>query len=328
VHALAGVLGEAGRGVLQLTAGATLSFEELAALSAEIGRPVTNSALVTGTMAPGRTLELADYAANVDGQLWPQVTCRPIVTQLTLEQPYMLARIPAFTQVLEASREERVAMYRDRSWRGRAEADVTRWAEGRWDRATIQETVRHGAIKGRPLSEIAAERGVSPFDAFVDLSLEDDLATRYQFVRLNDDKRELGELLRKEHTVLGLSDAGAHGDSLCDACFSTALLGEWVREREVLSLEQAVWRLTGQPAGLFELRGRGLLREGYVADLVAFDPERIGTGPLERVWDLPGGANRLIARGTGVEHVWVSGIPVRHNGEDIAGARPGEVLRG
>ena len=135
-------------------------------------------------------------------------------------------------------------------------------------------------------------------------------------------------LLRDERAVLGLSDAGAHASQLCDACFSTHLLSHWTRETGVLSLEQAVWRLTGQPAQIFGIGDRGAVKVGMAADLVAFDPDTVGTTDLERVWDLPARADRLIARSTGVEHVWVNGTAIRTGGQDVAGARPGTLLRG
>ena len=122
------------------------------------------------------------------------------------------------------------------------------------------------------MAEVAEERGVERFDVLVDLSLEDGLRTRFQVVLLNDDEVEVADLLRDKRTVLGLSDAGAHASQLCDACFSTHLLGYWSRQRQTLSLEEAVWRLTGHPAQVFRLGGRGIVGEGYTADLVAFDP--------------------------------------------------------
>jgi N-acyl-D-aspartate/D-glutamate deacylase len=96
----------------------------------------------------------------------------------------------------------------------------------------------------------------------------------------------------------------------------------------VLGLEAAVWRLTGQPADVFRIAGRGRIREGCAADLVAFDPDTVGVETLERVWDLPAGADRLIARSRGIEHVWVNGSAVRLDGKDVDGARPGALLRG
>ena len=127
--------------------------------------------------------------------------------------------------------------------------------------------------------------------------------------------------------MLGLSDAGAHTSQLCDANAPTHLLGYWTRERKVLSLEDAVWRLSGQPAEVFGLRDRGVIRAGAIADLVAFDPATVGSQRLERVRDLPGGADRVVARSIGVEHVWVGGTRVRRDGVDLAGVAPGRLLR-
>jgi N-acyl-D-aspartate/D-glutamate deacylase len=143
----------------------------------------------------------------------------------------------------------------------------------------------------------------------------------------NDGDDEIGDLLADKRTLLGLSDAGAHASQLCDACYSTHLLGHWVRERAALSLEDAVWRLTGHPHTAFRIPERGVVREGWHADLVAFDPATVGTTPVERVHDQPGGADRLVVGSTGIEHVWVNGTATRRAGEDLAGARPGRLLR-
>src|SRR5438445_3084890 len=172
-------------------------------------------------------------------------------------------------------------------------------------------------------ADLAAERGVEPMDAVIDLPLDEDLETRFRVVLANDEEEEVGQLLQDERAVLGLSDAGAHASQLCDACFSTHLLSHWTREKGVLSLEQAVWRLTGQPVSVFGITDRGLIMEGMAADLVAFDPDTVGVdGELERVWDLPAGADRLIARSKGVEHVWVNGTHTRQAGKDLAAASP------
>ncbi len=145
----------------------------------------------------------------------------------------------------------------------------------------------------------------------------------------NDGDDEIGELLADKRTLLGLSDAGAHASQLCDACYSTHLLGHWVRERKALSLEDAVWRLTGHPHQAFRIADRGLVQEGFYADLVAFDPDdgRDRT-PVERVDDQPGGADRLVVRSTGVEHMWVNGVATRRHGEEVPGVAPGHLLRG
>jgi N-acyl-D-aspartate/D-glutamate deacylase len=127
--------------------------------------------------------------------------------------------------------------------------------------------------------------------------------------------------------MVGLSDAGAHTSQLCDANYATYLLSRFVRELGAIPLELAVWRLTGHPATVYGLPGRGVVAPGAHADLVAFDPATVGTTKAERICDFPGGADRLVARSTGIEHVWVSGTPVRRAGEDLAEVRPGGLLR-
>jgi N-acyl-D-aspartate/D-glutamate deacylase len=168
---------------------------------------------------------------------------------------------------------------------------------------------------------------VDPFDLLCDLALAEDLGTRFRVIASNDTEASLAAALRHPRVLVGLSDAGAHADQLCDACYSTHLLGHWVRETGVLSIEQAVWRLTGQPAGVLGLTDRGRIAPGLAADLVAFDLETVGAGELERVWDLPAGADRLVARASGVEGVWVNGTLVHRHGKDVEGARPGNLLR-
>ena len=100
-----------------------------------------------------------------------------------------------------------------------------------------------------------------------------------------------------------------------------------MRERKALSLEDAVWRLTGHPHQAFRVPDRGLVQKGYFADLVAFDPDTVGTTPVERVHDQPGGADRLVVGSTGVEHVWVNGVATRTAGTDVPDAAPGQLIR-
>ena len=161
----------------------------------------------------------------------------------------------------------------------------------------------------------------------VSLALAEGLRTRFRLVMVNDDDDQIAGLLQRDRFVLGLSDAGAHATQLCDANFSTYLLSHWVRDRRDLTLEQAVWRMTGHPAQVFGLPDRGRLAPGLAADLVAFDPDTVASGELERVWDFPAGTDRLVARSTGIERVWVGGQEVLVAGELVEGARPGRLLR-
>jgi len=327
VFRIADALKAAGTGIMQITPGAGLFINEFAALTERTGQPVSWTALLTGIGGPGTALQLLDATAKAGNDVWPQIACRPLVMQLTFEDPFAFASLDTFKEVLAVPRERRADVYADPAWRERARGDSGVFAT-KWDKTTIAETERHGGLTDRTLAEIAAQRGVEPLDAAIDLALEENLKTRFRIVLANDDEEEVGQLLQDDRAVLGLSDAGAHASQLCDACFSTHLLSHWTREKGVLSLEQAVWRLTGQPTKIFGITDRGLVKEGLAADLVAFDPDTVGVTELERVWDLPAGADRLIARSTGVERVWVNGTAIRQDGADIAGARPGKLLRG
>lgn len=341
ITALADVLGESGRGVLQATYGPELQMGEFASLSERIDRPVSWTGLLTSMQdygadltgmeeLAGRTpIEVLDHQAELPGEVWPQIACRPLVTQMTLATPSgSLARLATFKEVLAVPVAERAAIYADPDWRERARPEVHRvWSRTRWSKISIHETARHQAQRNIPLDQLADQQGVDPFDLLLDVALEDDLTTRFRVVVLNDDEVQLAELLRDGRALLGLSDAGAHVSQLYDACFSTHLLGYWVREKSALSLEQAVWRLTTHPADVFGIPQRGRIQPGYMADLVAFDPDTVGVLEAERVHDLPGGADRLIAPSVGIEHIWVNGHRARRDGSDVDDVRAGAFVR-
>lgn len=326
VYALASVLGELGRGTVEVAIGPGLFIEQFSELAVRYGIPVTWTALLTRAERPGAALRTVERAAALPGEVYPQLACREIVMQVNMADPTPLAEIDEWKEVLSRPRAERAELYRDAHWRDRArEPTLAKWAH-RWPRISVQETRVHQEAVGVPLDQLARERGTTPFDLMIDLALGDGMATRFRVVMDNDGYDEIGQLLADKRTLLGLSDAGAHASQLCDACFSTHLLGHWVRERKSLSIEDAVWRLTGQPREAFRLADRGLVREGFHADLVAFDPETIGTTPAERVYDQPGGADRLVAYSRGMEHMWVNGVAARVAGEDVPEVASGRLL--
>jgi N-acyl-D-aspartate/D-glutamate deacylase len=165
----------------------------------------------------------------------------------------------------------------------------------------------------------------------LDLGLASDLEARFRMAILNTDEDAVAEMLAHPATLLGLSDAGAHASQLCDACFSTYLLGHWVREKRALPMEHAIRHLTTRPAEVFGLRDRGRLAPGLAADVVVFDPDTVGCSRLRRVRDQPARADRLVAEATGIRAVIVNGTLVREDGRDVvdaAGPLPGRVLRG
>jgi N-acyl-D-aspartate/D-glutamate deacylase len=327
VYALTAVLGELGKGVLEVSIGPGLFVDQFSELAVEYGVPVTWTALVARADKPGAALRTVVRGAALPGEVYPQIACRPIVMQMNLADPTPLGEVDEWKEALALPREERAALYRDPSWRDRARpTTLAAWAH-RWSKIDVEETNTHHDLVGAKLDRLAEDRGTTPFDVMLDLALTDDLATRFRVVMDNDGDDEIGELLADKRILLGLSDAGAHASQLCDACYSTHLLGHWVRERKAITLTDAVWRLTGHPHQAFRIADRGLVQEGFYADLVAFDADTVGCAPVERVRDQPGGADRLIVRSVGVERVWVNGVATRVAGEDLPGVAPGQLLR-
>ena len=202
---------------------------------------------------------------------------------------------------------------------------------GRFEQMVISDCPGHPELAERTITEVAAERGAPPADLLLDLSLESELEARFRMAVANTDDEAVAELLAHPSTMLGLSDAGAHASQLCDACAPTHLLGHWVRERDVLTIEQAVRLLTSRSAEVFGLRDRGRLAPGLAADVTVFDPETVGCSPLRRVADFPAGADRLVSDARGIRAVVVNGVVLREEDADRvdpAGPLPGRVLRG
>ena len=188
-----------------------------------------------------------------------------------------------------------------------------------FDSLAVAESDAHPELIGRKVADIAAERDCTPFDVMLDLSLEENLETRFWSVLANNDPEAIAELLPQDTVLLGLADSGAHVSQLCDACFATDLLGNWVRDKEVMPLEHAIHKLTGEPAGVFGLADRGTIEVGKAADVVVFDDDTVAPGPLRRIRDFPADGERLVAdQPVGVRHVLVNGTVIRDDGAPVA----------
>ncbi len=336
IKALAGALGEAGRGIMQATVGREMFFNEFAEISRATGRPVTWTALLAGMMGPGShrlLLERNREACRDGARVIPQVACRPLNFEFNLKEPFIFESMPLFTPVSAADFEGKKKIYRDPEFRRalmRSAWSGTGVLASRWDRTWISYCPTEPALEERALAEVARERGLDPIELALDLSLASELTARFRMSVLNNDEDEVAELLNAPGVVLGLSDAGAHASQLCDACFSTYLLGRWVREKNAMPIERAIWMLTARPAEVFGISDRGRLLTGMAADVTIFDPATVAAGPLRRVNDLPAGADRLVADAIGIDAVIVNGVVVRQDGRDVvdpAGALPGKVLR-
>jgi N-acyl-D-amino-acid deacylase len=260
LEALFGVVGAAGRGVVEVTPGPDLPPDALYDLQLAAGVPFTMTALLSMPTGSHRRLVELNRAGWARGaQVWPQVTPRPLAFAMTLAEPFTLNVNPHFASLMTASLDERRAAYADPAWRAEA---LNAWegATGmvpRWDTYEVGESPAHPELAGRSLVELGAERGQTPFDVMLDLALEEpDLCLRVRCILANDDPDEVAFLLTEDHCALGLSDAGAHVGQLCDAPQATDLLGNWVRERGTMTVEEAVRRLTKSQADLFGLVDR------------------------------------------------------------------------
>jgi N-acyl-D-aspartate/D-glutamate deacylase len=263
----------------------------------------------------------------------PQVACRPLRFEFQWKAPFPFESMSIFKPVSAAeAREAKARIYADPAFRAAFKERSThpRLAP-LWRTMEVSMCPSEPQLEGRLAEEVAAEGGVHVVDLVLDLALASDLEARFRIAVMNTDESAVGELLRHPATVLGLSDAGAHASQLCDACFSTHLLGHWTREKGVLTLEEAVRMLTARPAEVFGIRDRGRLAAGLAADVTIFDPVSVGCSPLRRVHDLPAGADRLVADATGIRAVVVNGVVIREDGRDQVdadGPLPGRVLRG
>jgi N-acyl-D-amino-acid deacylase len=336
--ALSTPLRDANRGVIAIAPGAPDSQADMERLQRAVGRPITWTALLTLKGNPyHETFAAQNDALRAQGvEIWPQISCRPLVFQINLAEPFAFDAWPSFHRLLAGSREERTAAYRDPAWRSAAAAELDQPQGQRpafaWDPVLIAESTTHPELVGRSVVDVAAERGVRPLDVALDVSLDDSLAARFWCVVANNDQDGIAWLLPRDNVLIGVADAGAHVSQLCDACFTTDLLGSWVRDRGVMSIERAVHKLSGEPASIFGMHDRGTLEVGKAADVCVFDLDEVGPGPIRRVRDFPANGERLTADDpTGVAHVLVNGVPIRRDGatHDLGvAARPGQVLRG
>jgi len=337
--ALTKAMGESGRGLFQITVGPKTTLEDLREIWRTSGRPAIWAAFFQRDDRPEYVPErlARTEAFHREGvEVRPQVSCRPLTMDFTMRNPYPFEGMPAWQQVMRRPESEWLAVYRDPGFRAalKADLDARRLAvfRGRWDLVQVLRTHRpeHKALEGRSLADLARETGKDPVDAWLDLVAADGLDVEFLAGLLNTDEQVVGDLIVHPLTLITLSDAGAHLSLMCDAGYSSTLLGKWVRGLGRLSLEAAVKRLTDDPARAYRIPERGRLEPGYWADVAIFDAATVDALPAEWRRDLPGGEPRFVSRARGVEWSLVNGRPVLERGRVVerpAGQRPGQVLR-
>ena len=321
----------------------TFSDDEITLLtdmSRSARRPINWNVLTVDAAAPERIprqLGASDTARANGGRI--VALTMPVLVPMNMSFGTFCALflIPGWGDVMNLPVPERMAALRRPEVRAdllakvdRPEAGVFRRL-GNFKRYVIGDTYSqaNAGLKGRVVADIAVERGQDAFDALVDVVLNDDLRT-ILWPMPTDNNPESWKLREEVWTdprvLLGGSDAGAHLDRMCGAPYTTRFIGDMLRGRKLVPLEKAVQMITDAPAQLFGLRDRGRVAEGYLADLVVFDPETIGSDDATLVRDLPGDSVRLTAGSQGVVRVLVNGVETVVDGK-ATGATPGTVLR-
>ena len=332
---LVGTLKEAGRGVFMLTKGGHTSIGFLEQLAADSGRPVVVAALFHDSMKPDAVFEELEAIGAANGRkhrLVGAMSCCPLTMDFTMRSPYTFESLDAWKQAMRLKGDAYATKLSEATFRAGLREEIARPGHfrlfnGEWDKVHVVESARPHA-ENRSIAELAREAGKDPLDTMLDLALGENLDTVFSAQLLNTDESGIARMLRDPNALVSLSDAGAHLTFFNDSGFGLHLLGHWSRERGVLSLAEAARRLTGHPANVFGIRDRGMLKPGYHADLLLFDPQTVNRGPNRRVFDLPAGQPRLTTDAIGVHGVWVNGSRIAdQNGLRKSEHLPGRLLR-
>lgn len=313
--------------------------ELLGTLSLLANRPANWNVLGVSSANPAaceHQLEASSKAAERGATVVALTLPHTMKVRLSFEHGAILNGLPGWREVFELPVEERKKRLSDPAERRRLDEGARSKEAGiigalaNWKMLLIEETFdpANAQYEGRSVGDVATERGQEPFDALLDIVVSDDLRTglRPPIPESEADWELRAKVWRDPRTIVGGSDAGAHLDTMCGAIYSTSMLGDGVRKRQLMSWEEAIHQLTDVPARLYGLRARGRVTEGYWADLVCIDPARVGHGPERTRDDLPGGASRLYAEAEGIEHVLVNGTEIARAGQ-FTGATPGALLR-
>jgi len=323
LRALVEPLKEAGKGVFVVAAGSKATPEYLEEMAAQTGRPMFMVTVLTmyTDQDPGRAMTYYERCAEAlkrGREVYIHANCQPLSFDFTLKEPYPFMALPAFERVKAAIAGELPAIYADPAFRAQFREDLKHpkpgiLFSGDWSKVEID---------GVPLPQLAGAR--DPLDWFCERPLERQMIAKL----FQNDDAGVAPLLKHEAGVIALSDAGAHLIYFCDAGFGLHFLAHWVRGNGTFTLEEAVRRLTSDPARKYRIPERGVIRAGAWADLLLFDPQTVGLSNLRRVKDMPGGGARMVREPVGVHGVWVNGVRV-HDGRDYAplARGPGRVLR-
>ncbi|HTZ36614.1 MAG TPA: amidohydrolase family protein [Stellaceae bacterium] len=342
IFALADVLKELGTGIIQSGGGREAEMRDglMARLSEATGRPVVYNNLGQSVRRPG---EWQKHMARVDETAKQGIRAYPLCSPNTTTQTFTMRNTqvfrgsPTWHPILLAADDEKLRAYADPAVRKKLHDEMVEWqveipggtiSREWYDYIWVEEPklARNRWMKGKTLAELARAQDKGIVDAFLDLVVEEELDTVFMQAENNVDLDAMREILNYPNALIGLSDGGAHVQFHGGYGFSTRLLGEWVREKQVMSLERAVRRLTFDSASTFGLYDRGLLRPGMAADITVFDPDTVKPLPEFIVHDFPAGGWRFKEPAAGIYATFVNGRMLMKEGSHT-GNLPGRVLR-
>jgi N-acyl-D-aspartate/D-glutamate deacylase len=334
------VLGEMNAGVVQLSGGGADARGRIAyaaAIARRTGRPVLWQSINHSWTRPNHWQEMLAHTQRVFTEeglpIYAMTQAKPFQNRYTLRDAQCFDEFPTWKSAMFSPLEARTKMFADPDIRKKLRAEAIEDQSPsvfprRWDIIIVDQVTlaKNKPLEGRSVQEIAQAQGKDGLDCFLDLSLEEDLGTRFVHVNTQGDPAAVCEILKHPAVMIGQSDAGAHMGYDARFGYCTAFLGRWVRDHGIMNLEEAVNKLTFRVASVFGLGDRGLLRTGLAADIAVFDPATVNTLEPEYARDLPGDETRMIQKAAGVPYTVVNGEVVIENGAPT-GAHPGKVLK-
>ena len=334
------VLGEMNAGVVQLSGGGADARGRIAyaaQMARRTGRPVLWQSISHSWSRPNHWQEMLANTQRVFKEeglpIFAMTQAKPFQNRYTLRDAQCFDEFPTWKSAMFNPLPARKQMFADPDLRKKFRAEAIEDQSPsvfprRWDVIFVDhvQLAKNKSFERKSVEDIARAQGKDGLDFFLDLSLEEDLETRFVHTNTQGDPHAVCEILKHPAVMIGQSDAGAHMGYDARFGYSTAFLGCWVRDHGIMSLEEAVSKLTFRVASIFGLNDRGLLRAGLAADITVFDPVTVNTLEPEYVRDLPGNETRMIQKAVGVPHTVVNGEVVIENGAPT-GAYPGRVLR-
>jgi len=334
VVALVKVMAQAGHGGFQL---APETHHRNPDGQADYERRLQELALETGVTVSygvigGKTTKFIDETTALGGHIYGLTHCRGVSEVQSFKTTLRFDVLAEWMEVRSRPLEEQRRLLQDPAVRARLvhAAHHGDYGDERGDNSKPNygelRVIRSAYLPNPTVADLARERGVDPVELMIDLALEEDFDVFFQqFFGLENDEQMIA-LLRNPNTAMTFSDAGAHVRSIIDSSIQSHLLAYWVRERGLLSLEEAVEMMTSRPAKIWKLNDRGLLREGYAADITIFDPATVAPRVPVVAHDLPGGSPRLFQKAEGYKATIVNGQIFMRDGEPTQ-ARAGRLLR-